>query len=269
MDDSAAGVVQAPSSQEDDATDAARPSPAEQTDDSRWVQLLEWFDEKVYVVVGIMFLLAALLSLAYGLVFVGDQLFVQMLTPSGFSLQGVIDKGLGAQDIIALVSDLLLTLIIMEVLGTVVHHLREGETTLRPFLFIGIISATRGILAVGARLSVSTNGTLSREEFIRDMVELGVNALVIIALGVAMKLIGTYLEVGATTRHRLAAGNDGAGAAGQGTSARARNGAPGVRSAVPAGAPLGGLRALFVLMVLIVLVALTLIGVMVSSGIHH
>ncbi|MGO8948743.1 MAG: phosphate-starvation-inducible PsiE family protein [Ktedonobacterales bacterium] len=93
---------------------------------------------------------------------------------AGFSLQAIFTNEAGAQDVIALVSDLLLTLIIMEVLGTVVHHLRDGETTLRPFLFIGIISATRGILAVGARLSVSS--TLTSDEFIRDMVELGVNA---------------------------------------------------------------------------------------------
>src|SRR5262249_50664582 len=131
----------------------------------------------------------------------GDNLFIQMFLPRGFSLQAIFRNEAGAQDIISLVSDLLLTLIIMEVLGTVVHHLQDGETTLRPFLFIGIISATRGILAVGARLSVATNGALSREDFVRDMVELGVNAIVIIALGVTMKLIGQYLEVGAVPKH--------------------------------------------------------------------
>jgi hypothetical protein len=68
----------------------------------------------------------------------------------------------------------------------VVHYLRERETTLKPFLFIGIISATRGILAVGAWLSI---GSIPHDEFVRAMVELGGNCAVIIALGVTMRLI--------------------------------------------------------------------------------
>ena len=227
---------------------------------SRWVEILEWFDEKVYILVGITFLLAALLSLLYGLLSLGDAILAPMFMPAGFSLQALLKNEAGAQDIIALVSDLLLTLIIMEVLGTVVHHLQDGETTLRPFLFIGIISATRGILAVGARLSVSTNGTLSREEFIRDMVELGVNAIVIIALGVTMNLIGKYLEVGAVPRHGQRQVGDRRPKSGR-ISPSTSSGS-GVSSQ-----DLGlGIRTLFVLMILIILVALTLIGILVSMG---
>ena len=85
----------------------------------------------------------------------------------------------------------------MEVFGTVVYYLRERETTLKPFLFIGIISATRGILAVGARLSI---GSISQDEFTRSMIELSVNGAVIIALGVTMKLIGNFLDQGATPK---------------------------------------------------------------------
>jgi hypothetical protein len=104
----------------------------------RWIAILEWFDEKVYILVGLTFLLAALLSLVYGLLATGDNLFGQMFLPSGFKFQALFTGEHGAQDIISLVSDLLLTLIIMEVMGTVVHHLQDGETTLRPFLSIGI-----------------------------------------------------------------------------------------------------------------------------------
>lgn len=173
----------------------------EESPDSIWTRLLESIDSFVYVLVGACFCLAALLSLAYGIYLFATQILSQIFTRSGFSLAPLVDKGLGAQDVITLVSDLLLTLIIMEVLGTVVHHLRDKETTLKPFLFIGIISATRGILAVGARLSVITNSTLSVDEFNRDMVELAVNAAVIIALGIAMKLIGRYIDDSASPRH--------------------------------------------------------------------
>ena len=57
-------------------------------------------------------------------------------------------------DVITFVNDLLLVLIILEVLGTVRSYLANGETTLRPFLYIGIISATRRILAIGARTTL-------------------------------------------------------------------------------------------------------------------
>jgi uncharacterized membrane protein (DUF373 family) len=159
--------------------------------------LLEAADSLVYILVGICFFAAALFSLVYGLGAFAQHVWSTPDLPWGL----VGDKGLGASDIIALVSDLLLTLIIMEVLGTVVHHLRDKETTLKPFLFIGIISATRGILAVGARLSVSTNAKLD-DEFFRSMIELAINAAVIIALGGAMKIIGNLLDEGATPSRR-------------------------------------------------------------------
>lgn len=166
--------------------------------ETAWTWILERLDSAIYVLVGICFFAAAVLSLGYG---IGSFTYHVLRVPD-FPLGLLGDKGIGATDIIALVSDLLLTLIIMEVLGTVVHHLRDKETTLKPFLFIGIISATRGILAVGARLSVSQ---VQNDEFVRAMVELGVNAAVIIALGVTMKLIGNLLDEGATPRRTAGA----------------------------------------------------------------
>jgi uncharacterized membrane protein (DUF373 family) len=160
-------------------------------------KFLEGTDFFVYVLVGLCFFLAALFSLIFGLGSFAADVF-------DFSKMPPTYNHLTAASIISLVSDLLLTLIIMEVLGTVVHHLTEKETTLRPFLSIGIISATRGILAVGARLSVSAgSGTPpTTSEFIQDMVELGVNAAVIIALGAAMKVIGNMLDESATAPRR-------------------------------------------------------------------
>jgi len=96
-----------------------------------------------------------------------------------------------AKAIIQLVSDLLLVLIIMEVLGTVIHYLKAHATSLRPFLFIGIVSATRGILSIGARLSV---GEVKPAEFSNAMIELGVSAAVILALGITLKLLGRLVE---------------------------------------------------------------------------
>lgn len=174
---------------------------AQTDDDGLSVWFLEQIDAIPYWIVGAVFWLAALLSLAYSLTAFVVQVYKQAGGISGFTTTRLIDEGMGAQDIITLVSDLLLTLIIMEVFGTVVHYLRERETTLKPFLFIGIISATRGILAVGARLSI---GSIPQEEFTHAMIELGVNGAVIIALGVTMKLIGNFLDQGATPKIKRA-----------------------------------------------------------------
>lgn len=94
--------------------------------------------------------------------------------------------------IIQFVADLLLVLIIMEVLRTVIDYLRQSGRSLRPYLFIGIVSATRGILSIGAKLSVGGE-RLQASEFTFAMIELGVNAAVILALGVTLKLLGDFL----------------------------------------------------------------------------
>ncbi len=146
------------------------------------VRLLDGGDAIVYGVVGACFFIGALFALGYSF-----WEFYLLLKKSGF------DPGKLGQAIIQFVSDLLLVLIIMEVLGTVTHYLKERATSLRPFLFIGIISATRGILSIGARLSVESS-TIQTGEFQRAMIELGVNGAVILALGITIKLLGNLVD---------------------------------------------------------------------------
>ena len=76
----------------------------------------------------------------------------------------------------------------MEVLGTVRSYLTTGETSLRPFLYIGIISATRRILAIGAQTTLGE--VASETAFRRFMIDLGVNAAVVLALALALFLFG-------------------------------------------------------------------------------
>ena len=87
--------------------------------------------------------------------------------------------------LIAFINDLLLVLIVLEVLGTVRSYLETGVTSLEPFLYIGIISATRRILAIGAQ---TTLGELQGESFNHLMIDLGVNGGVVLALAVALFL---------------------------------------------------------------------------------
>jgi len=154
-------------------------------------KLLDRSDSLVYAIVGVCFFLSGLFALGYSFWHFGETI----LNISGIVAQATATHNpMTTQEVVAgaiiqLISDLLLVLIIMEVLGTVVHYLKSHVTSLHPFLFIGIISATRGILSIGARLSVEGSAVPS-QEFIRSMIELGVNAGVILALGITLKLLG-------------------------------------------------------------------------------
>ncbi len=143
--------------------------------------LLERGNSVIYAIVGISFFLGGFIALGYCFWHFSDTVFIPTLTPSTFAVA-----------IIQLVSDLLLVLIIMEVLGTVTHYLKGHATSLRPFLFIGIVSATRGILSIGARLSVEN--TPNPQAFNQAMIELGVNSAVILALGITLKLLGKMVD---------------------------------------------------------------------------
>ena len=88
--------------------------------------------------------------------------------------------------ILILVNDLLLVLIILEVLRTILNYLKMKTIILEPFLFVGIIAATRKILLVGARAAILE--TMTDEVFRRYLWELGVNAFVIIAFAIALFL---------------------------------------------------------------------------------
>ena len=112
------------------------------------------------------------------------------------------------QGIFSLVNDLLLVLIIMEVLRTVARFLRKRELNvdvgdLVPFLVIGGISAARRILAIGANLSLNEAQHLEHEagnigaganwdRFNQAMIELGVDAVLIIVITLALLVIHRY-----------------------------------------------------------------------------
>ena len=128
----------------------------------------------VYAITGVCFLLAAFLALAHTFWAFG----VSIIKLQTFPMDQQPVRG--AQALIEFVSGLLLVLIIVEMLGTVTHYLATHVTSLRPFLFIGIVSATRSILSIGARLAVE--GLHIRAiDFVHAMIELGINAAVILA----------------------------------------------------------------------------------------
>jgi uncharacterized membrane protein (DUF373 family) len=138
------------------------------------LRVLDALDLCVYIIVGTSFVIAAVMALAFSLLNLANN--VGLPTPGSFNF---------GTTLLNFISDLLLVLIIMEVLGTVRSYLEHGDTSVKPFIFIGMISATRGVLSVGARLSIA--GT-------NIMIELGVNAAIIIALGATLRIMGDTAE---------------------------------------------------------------------------
>lgn len=130
---------------------------------------LEWADGIVYALVALFLLGAAVVMAAYSV-----YIFLAHLTDD-FPLR-----------LITFINDLLLVLIILEVLGTVRSYLANGATSLQPFLYIGIISATRRILAIGAETTLG--GNESEAAFRRLMIDLGINGAIVLALAAALYL---------------------------------------------------------------------------------
>jgi uncharacterized membrane protein (DUF373 family) len=83
------------------------------------------------------------------------------------------------------VNGVLFVVIILEIFRTVLAHLEGGGFQLVPFLVIGVISTVRHILLVGTEsLEHQTDRV-----FTHTQIELGVNALVALALVIALVLI--------------------------------------------------------------------------------
>ncbi|MBX5445559.1 phosphate-starvation-inducible PsiE family protein [Sphaerobacter sp.] len=139
----------------------------------RFLRVSQFAQGLVYSPTAFLFLAAAVVMLGYSVV-----AFVDTVTATSGPEFPVT--------MVTLINDLLLVLIIMEVLATVLSYLREQAFTLLPFLFIAAISATRRILAVGAAMSVEQ---LEPEEFRQSVIDLGVNAGLIVALTLALFLL--------------------------------------------------------------------------------
>jgi uncharacterized membrane protein (DUF373 family) len=90
-----------------------------------------------------------------------------------------------APTVTAGINGVLFVVIVLEIFRTVLAHLEGGGFQLRPFLIIGIISAVRHILLVGA-VTVSNEST---SQFTRAQIELGVNAGVALVLVIALVLL--------------------------------------------------------------------------------
>lgn len=134
---------------------------------SAWLEL---GDRAVYVMVALLLLGVSFAIVVYSAV--------------TFTMEATDDFLLA---VVALINDLLLVLILMELLGTVRSYLSTGITSLRVFLYVGIISAVRRVLAIGAQTTVGEG--VSDDIFRNLMLDLAVNAGLILALALSLWLL--------------------------------------------------------------------------------
>ena len=78
------------------------------------------------------------------------------------------------------VNDILFIVIILEILRTVIARFTDGVYQLDKFLIIGVIAAVRHILTVGASVTLESGKTDTA--FDRAIIEMGLNALIVVAL---------------------------------------------------------------------------------------
>ncbi len=124
---------------------------------------------KILVKIDIVFHVIAALLLLVACGFILFYAFLNILDPSPSS-------------IIALVNDVLLSLIILELLWTVIRFLKKQQFSLGPFLAIGIIAAIRRILLIEAKTSLMEHTPVEK------LYEIGLGAVVIIMLMAAYYL---------------------------------------------------------------------------------
>ena len=118
----------------------------------------------------------AILALALLLIGIGAFFYTieRLITTAPFFPNGMIQG----------VNDILFIVIILEILRTVISRFTDGVYQLDKFLIIGVIAAVRHILTVGA--SVTLESGKSDTAFERAIVEMGLNALIVVALVLAI-----------------------------------------------------------------------------------
>jgi len=130
-----------------------------------------WVEDIVYVGLGLLLAISALLLLGSGAV----------------AFARAVSDGQLASAVISLLDRLLLTLMIVELLYTVQVSFREHTLVPEPFLLVGLVAATRRILVLTAELGDVKER--SAETFRAAMIELGVFALMIVAFVVCLLLM--------------------------------------------------------------------------------
>ena len=128
-------------------------------------------EDVVYVVLGLLLAASA----------------IALLVSAGLALVRTIGDGEVAGRLVAVLDQLLLVLMIVEVLYTVQVSFREHALMPEPFLVVGLIASIRRLLVITAELS--NIAQRDPEMFRHAMLELGLLTLMVLALVVALGIV--------------------------------------------------------------------------------
>ncbi len=133
------------------------------------INLMETLDGLGYIATGLSFLV------------IGMVVFVHSWYAFALTVESNVISA-----VLALVHDLLLVIILLELFRTIINFLKTKVITLEPFLYICVIASTRRILTIGAEIAYMEQ--VGEQVFNRYLLDLGANVLVIVALVVAVYL---------------------------------------------------------------------------------
>lgn len=143
---------------------------ANPTSDAKTIGVMETLDGLGYITTGFSFLLIAMVVFAHSW-------YAFLLSVGSNAVPSVL----------ALVHDLLLVIILLELFRTIINFLKTKVITLEPFLYICVIASTRRILTTGAQIAYMEH--LTDQVFHRYLLDLGANVLVVLALVLAVYLV--------------------------------------------------------------------------------
>jgi uncharacterized membrane protein (DUF373 family) len=153
--------------------------PTNPTTDPHTIGVMETLDGLGYITTGFSFLLI-------GMVVFVHSWYIFLLSVGSKTVPAVL----------ALVHDLLLVIILLELFRTIINFLKTKIITLEPFLYICVIASTRRILTTGAQIAYMED--LTDQVFHRYLLDLGANVLVVLALVLAVYLMRRAIPVAAS-----------------------------------------------------------------------
>lgn len=148
---------------------ASAPSIVDRVVSASTIRMMEMLDGLGYVTTGFSFLVIGMVVFAHAWYIFATTVGVKTVLA-----------------VLALVHDLLLVIILLELFRTIINFLKTKIITLEPFLYICIIASTRRILTTGAQIAYMED--LTDQVFHRYLLDLGANVMVIVALVVAVFL---------------------------------------------------------------------------------
>lgn len=89
--------------------------------------------------------------------------------------------------VLEMIGDLLFVLLIMEILWDVLRYLKRQVFTLKPFIYIGIISSVRGMILVEAKIGLEP---LEGFALFQQLAKIGIFSLIVLVLIICLYILG-------------------------------------------------------------------------------